>query len=371
MSEYQYYGWQALDRPLNERELAEVAQLSSHMDQVSSTRASVTYQWGDFKHRPEQILLKYFDVFIYDSNFGYRRVIFRIPKKLLDPKSIEPYIDDENISLETHGAVHILELSCNEDYELEYINSDRTLDRLAVLREQIIQGDYRALYLAWLKSMFHKEEAPDNNEIEEPPVPSGLNQLDSGLLALIEFFGIDAHLVAAAADSASQIESTPQTDLTAAIPKLTRAEIESHLADIIRGEAGAISALKKHLAQMNNQTPAQKSKPARTLAELFELREKIEKQEKLKARKDAERKRIQKLEKLSQRQEETWAQVAALCQEKRAKTYDEAVQLLGDLRELGEHTNQENYFQQRFAAILEQYSKSAAFKDRLRRAGLI
>lgn len=108
-----------------------------------------------------------------------------------------------------------------------------------------------------------------------------------------------------------------------------------------------------------------------TGTELFELREKIEKQEKLKARKDAERKRIQKLEKLSQRQEEAWAQVAALCQEKRAKTYDESVQLLGDLRELGEHTNQENYFQQRFAAILEQYSKSAAFKDRLRRAGLI
>lgn len=44
MSEYQYYGWQAVDRPLTERELDEVANLSSHMDEVNSTRAVVTCQ---------------------------------------------------------------------------------------------------------------------------------------------------------------------------------------------------------------------------------------------------------------------------------------------------------------------------------------
>lgn len=39
MSEYQYYGWQAIDRPLDERELEEVSRLSGHMDEVTSMQA--------------------------------------------------------------------------------------------------------------------------------------------------------------------------------------------------------------------------------------------------------------------------------------------------------------------------------------------
>lgn len=366
MSEYQYYGWQAIDRPLNEPELEQVARLSSHMDQVNPTCVSVTYQWGNFKHNPVQILLKYFDVFLYDSNFGYRRVTFRIPKKLLDPSAIAAYLDDENISLETHGNFHILELSCNEEYDLETIDSDRMLNRLAALREQIIQGDYRALYLTWLKSVIDEEE-PD--QIEEPPAPDGLNKLDSGLRALIEFFGIDDHLVTVAAGSSPQTESTPEQDLTKAIAKLTRAEMESHLADIVRGESGALSALKKRLAQ--NFPSAQESKPTRTLAELLQTREKIKKQQQAKAWKETERTRIQKLEALSQHQEEAWAQIESLCLEKRARTYDQAAQLLSDLHELGEYKNQGQQFQKHLALILEQYGKSAAFKERLRRIGLI
>jgi hypothetical protein len=56
MSEYQYYGWQALDSHLNEKELEEVSALSSHMNEVSPTRAVVTYQWGSFKYKPAQIV---------------------------------------------------------------------------------------------------------------------------------------------------------------------------------------------------------------------------------------------------------------------------------------------------------------------------
>jgi hypothetical protein len=365
MSEYQYYGWQAIDRSLTAHELEEVDHLSSHMDEVTSTRASVTYQWGDFKHKPDQILLKYFDVFVYDSNFGYRRVIFRIPKKLLDPQSVTPYLDDENISLETHGDFHILELSCNEDWDLEYVDSDRMLDRLSALREQIIQGDFRALYLAWLKSV-----DPEDDEVEEPPVPAGLNKLDSGLRALVEFFGLDTHLVAAAAESSVQAEAMPEADPAATIAKLSREEIESHLVEIVRGEAGSLSALKKHLAQLSSQPAHKNSAHARSISEIFEQRNQVEQREKLKVQKEAQRKRIQKLDSLSMRQEEAWVQVAALCQEKRAKAYDEATQILCDLYELGQYQKQSKIFQQRFASILDQFGKSMAFKERLRRAGL-
>jgi len=115
MSEYQYYEWQTIDRPLNASEQREVDGLSSHMDTVTSTQAVVTYSWGDFKHDPEKILLQYFDAFLYDSNFGVRRLMFRLPKDLVDVSSIQPYLFEDRIMLEEHGKYFVLEIQFNED----------------------------------------------------------------------------------------------------------------------------------------------------------------------------------------------------------------------------------------------------------------
>jgi hypothetical protein len=60
MSEYQYYEWQMIDRPLTDQEQSAVNQLSSHID-VSATQAVVTYNWGDFKHDPLKVLARDFD----------------------------------------------------------------------------------------------------------------------------------------------------------------------------------------------------------------------------------------------------------------------------------------------------------------------
>jgi hypothetical protein len=48
MSEYQYYEWQTLDRPLTAAEQKAANELSSHIN-VTSTQAIVTYNWGSFK----------------------------------------------------------------------------------------------------------------------------------------------------------------------------------------------------------------------------------------------------------------------------------------------------------------------------------
>ena len=91
MSEYQYYEWHTLDRPLTPEEQTAVNELSSHID-VTSSRAVVTYSWGDFKHDPRQVLARYFDAFLYLANWGSKRLAFRFPKGLLDPRPIEPYL---------------------------------------------------------------------------------------------------------------------------------------------------------------------------------------------------------------------------------------------------------------------------------------
>ena len=97
MSEYQYYEWQTIDRPLTDQEQAAVNRLSSHIE-VSPTGAWVEYSWGDFKHDAKQVLAQYFDAFLYMANWGSRELMFRFPKALIDPKQIEPYCLDYSVA---------------------------------------------------------------------------------------------------------------------------------------------------------------------------------------------------------------------------------------------------------------------------------
>ena len=371
MSEYQYYEWQTIDHPLSAREQAEVNDLSSHMDIVTSSQAIVTYSWGDFKHDPEKVLLKYFDAFLYDSNFGSRRLMFRLPKDLVDAPSIQPYILEDRIMLEEHGKYFVLEIQNNDDTNFfEWIESGSILGQLTPLREQLLQGDTRMLYLAWLKAI--SMDDPEAVEDEpEPPVPAGLKQLNASLQAFVEFFEIDPHLISAAAVSSKRADSALEPDLESAVGKLSREECEFHLKQILRGEPGAALSLKKYLTQLSGGKPSTQTQSTRTANQLFEQAEKLKTEAKRKAREEAERKKIQRLEKLAQEEESTWAYVENLLGQKRGSAYEEATNLLVELRDMAEYKQRRNKFAGRFKIICERYGKSVALMDRFRRAGLM
>ena len=88
MREYQYYAWQTVDRLLSAAEQAAVSTLSSHIE-VSASEAVVTYNWGDFKHDPRQVLARYFDAHLYLTNWGSRVLIFRFPRGLLGEAAVK------------------------------------------------------------------------------------------------------------------------------------------------------------------------------------------------------------------------------------------------------------------------------------------
>jgi hypothetical protein len=370
MSVYQYYEWQTIDRPLTARERSEVGGLSSHMDTVTSTQAIVTYSWGDFKHDPKEVLLQYFDAFLYDSNFGVRELMFRLPKSLVDMEQFLPYLIEDAIMLEQHGDYFVLHIGANEEADFfEWIESEGILGQLTPLREQLLQGDNRMLYLAWLKviSVYDREDLDD--EIE-PPVPAGLKKLNASLQAFAEFFEIDSHLITAAAAASTSAVSAPELDLESAIAKLSREESDAHLLRIACGEPGAILSLKKRLAQLSNQTPPSPAGARRTPDELFEQTEKIEMEAKRKAHEEAERQRIQRLEKLARDEEANWVHVENLLAQKRGLTYEEATKLLVGLRDMADYKQKSGDFQKRFQYICERYGRSAALMERFRRAGL-
>ena len=96
MSGYQYYEFQAIDRPLAEDQEAEISALSSRA-YVTSRVASFVYHYGDFRGNTEKLISDYFDAMLYMSNWGSRRLMFRIPCSLIDMNQVRFYCVSEEI----------------------------------------------------------------------------------------------------------------------------------------------------------------------------------------------------------------------------------------------------------------------------------
>lgn len=367
MSEYQYYEWQTLDRVLTAKEQAEVNKLSSHID-VTSTRAWVEYNWGSFKHDPKEILARYFDAFLYYANWGSQRLAFRFPTGLLDEDSLQPYLWEYCVELEAAGDHVVLDISYPDEDGENWFEDEAHLSALAPLRADILNGDLRALYLAWLLAA----AANDIDEELEPPVPPGLNEISAPLAEFMHVFQIDPFLVQAAAQSSEPRRAAPAPALDVLIPQLPRVECDLFLRRLAEDEPMLALKFNRRLQEMM-EPPARPQPPARrrTWAELRTGADQLRKAEKRRQKAEAEAERIKDLQDLAPHAAQAWIRVQALIEEKKATSYDEAVALLVKLHDLAVFQKQLPEFQARAAALQAQYSKRSAFQERLRKAQLV
>ena len=81
MSEYQYYEFRAIDRPLNDRQMRELRAISTRAA-ISRTSFSNHYEYGDLKANPRDLLVKHFDASLYFANWLYLEVAFRYREQL-------------------------------------------------------------------------------------------------------------------------------------------------------------------------------------------------------------------------------------------------------------------------------------------------
>jgi hypothetical protein len=63
VSEYQYYEFLAIDRPLTEDEMGELRKLSARAT-ITPVSFANEYYWGDFKGDPEKLMQRYFDAHV-------------------------------------------------------------------------------------------------------------------------------------------------------------------------------------------------------------------------------------------------------------------------------------------------------------------
>jgi hypothetical protein len=63
MSEYQFYDFRAIDRPLTSSQRTELGKIWTRAE-ISSTRFANFYTFGDFKGNPVALIERYFDAFL-------------------------------------------------------------------------------------------------------------------------------------------------------------------------------------------------------------------------------------------------------------------------------------------------------------------
>jgi hypothetical protein len=176
MSEYQCYEFLALDRPLSNKEVAELRAISTRA-QISPTRFWNEYHWGDLKADPAKLMARHFDAHLYFANWGTRRFMLRLPKGSIDSKTLAPYFPRGRASRLTRAGNYVL-LDCTSDEEeYELAESSGSLAALSQLRAELMRGDLRAAYLAWLLSVQSGEVDDDG---AEPTRPSWSEEADGG-----------------------------------------------------------------------------------------------------------------------------------------------------------------------------------------------
>jgi hypothetical protein len=367
MSEYQRHEWQTIDRLLTDAEQAAVNALSSHID-VTASGAVVTYSYGDFKHKPRQVLARYFDAYLYEANWGSHVLMFLFPKGLLDEEAVTAYCVDELISLSSEGDHEILEFSFHEEEGGGWIEDRNRLPGLVSLRNEILDGDYRCLYLAWLKAAsWQDSEEPE--ELEEPPVPAGLRKLTPALKRFAEFFDIDRHQIQAAA-AASPTETATASDeaLRKAIRGLPREECDSFLFRLLTGESGLNLALKHRLKGQLKVADAPASIARRTANAIRLAADELVAAEAIRKSVEAEERRVDQLRQLGKREPQVWQDVEQML--KGYQQYDEAVAHLTNLRDLAAFQKTEVEFKRRLLELRTRFKSRHSFIQRLNHAGL-
>jgi hypothetical protein len=369
MSEYQYYEFQAIDRPLTEDEQRAVAQLSSRVD-PHPWRAVFVYHWSNFPARTAEVLAKYYDAMLYMANWGSRRLMFRFPGSLIDLEQVEaychPFFVEEYVSFDTVGEYVILNIESHDEDAGDWIEGEGWLASLIQLRDDILCGDYRVLYLAWLKTL-EMEDVLES--VTEPPVPPGLNNLSPALRNFVELFEVDEGLIEAAAQGSGQPETASENDLRRAIATLSDSERGDYLLRLAKGEPQLSVAFKRRLGESIG-SPGRDAAPRRTVGQLLAAAEEESERVRKQLAAEAEAKRVAEMEALAAREAQAWRDVDDLIQEGNATSYQKAVALLARLKQLAAYQDQEDAFQERLNQIYDQYARRKALLRRLRDAGL-
>src|SRR3984893_13887039 len=373
MSEYQYYEFRKIQSSLSDEAMQEMYDFSSRAE-VSRTSASFTYNYGDFPVDPIEVLTQYFDALFYTASWGSRRLAFRFPISGINYEAFRRFGFGETIDIKLQDANLIVDLFFQDESLCDWVDGEGTLDRVIGLYDDLLDEDYRPLFLALLQAVF-LEHGWDPN-VALAPVPPGLRELSERHRALIDLFGIDADLVAAAASFSNPIRRVSNEDLAQAIEAMPAAQRAGFLRRMVLGEPPSV-VIAELRGQLRSGARVAKGSNAAALpspASAATLFAKARQMQPDRERETSEREaalEVQRLEAIERDEEALWRLVDELIAGKTVKTYDKAVGILKDLHAVALHKQRMEEFLRRIEGIRGKYSRLTGLQWRIENAKLL
>lgn len=376
MSEYQYYEFQAVDRPLGEADRKALRALSTRA-RITATSFTNSYEWGDFKGDPAKLMERWFDLHLYMANWGTRRLMIRLPKRLVDKRILEAFLlKVDCAALRASGDNLILNIECDEvEPDEDWDDGSGWLAALAPLRADVLAGDLRLFYLLWLTALDAGAFEADDRE----PMP-GIGPMTGALEAFAAFFGLDPDLVRAAAERAADVSATSPDAARRAIAAVADREKTELLMRLFDGDPHVAAELRAvvrdHLAPGTDASPV----GARTVGDLRSrarairsARKRAETEKAVAERRrrveEAEKARRARLDAIARRGESVWRDIETEIERRNAAGYDKAASLLLDLRTIAEERGTMEDFARRLRAIRERHARKERFIERLAAMG--
>ena len=381
MSEYQYYEFLAIDRPLTAEEMSALRALSTraHITPVSFTNE---YHWGDFKGNPDTLMQRFFDAHVYVANWMTAIFMVRVPIDAISKETTEAmamsYALDFDAT-ETHWII-TWRLEESENYDRFGMEDGRGwMARLAPVRDELLRGDLRSLYIGWLASV--PGEMMDDDDGEPLPV-EGMAVLTTAQRALAEFLEVDQDLLASAGtDSpAPQDEGPSQPEMDEWLDGLPREEVTALLNLLLAGKGQqAERTLKNRFASWRRGAlrGERTEAPRRTVGELRknadaaeEMRMEQERREQKKREVNRRKEREAYLKALSKDFPKAWKAVQRNVERGSGPAYDEACRALVDLSEAYSLYASPKAFQRALRKFIAGHMRRKALIQRLEKVGI-
>jgi len=372
MSEHQYYEFAAVDGPISDEGLRYARDCSSRAE-VSRIRWQNTYNFGDF-HGSVETLLRYYDAHFYIANWGTVRLALAFPPGAMAREAIQPYLRggeryEETLTFKEVGRRPVVWWERNEEGGWFESGGDGLMDELIGIREELMCGDYRALFLGWLADFDPDEwRDPKDDTVLVPPIPPGLDQLSPALKALIEQFPVDRDALAVAAGLAKT--STPaRIPMTNVLERLSESEMRGLLARVAGGGGASVMAELNHLAYPRVPVPAgQAVRCIDFAAKAIETREARQKKEAKAAAAKQQREgelRKQHLTSIMRSADRLWSGLEPLMDQKISSAYDQVASQLQELRDAYAQAGDIGAFQEKLAGFRSRHSNRPAMLRRV------
>lgn len=382
MSEYQYYEFVAIDEPLTPKQMAELRARSSRAS-ITPTSFVNDYQWGNLKGDPVDWMRRYFDAHVYMANWCTCILYLRVPKSAFDAEVFRAFKTKTFFSVEQTKTHWLLEWGLDESDNYDrFAEEDGRgwMGRLAPLRDELLRGDMRPLYLGWLAGVSSGEV---DEKATEPLPPPGLSRLTAAQQSLAKFLEVDEDLLAAAGLSdrqGSKPDSESDVELDTWITALPTAEKTAMLKLLLSGNAQqAERKLKLRFLtwQREQQSVAKPETRRRTVADLHKLaasaadaRKRREAAQRKQTEAERQAKRETYLRTLAADFDQCWQAADKLAERGIASACDEVKRSLVDLSDAYALCATRADFDRKLVQFMARHGKRGALVRRVADAGL-